>query len=234
MSADDKYFQFPLALLAYSGGWPEPLDAIFAYCVQKACEAAGGNVGFRRQQAQKKLAITVGDWGATERCYDKAESFLRYVPYTGSGDCLVRLKAVFYWESRKGVGLDERELKVLCAIYSAIGEHPMRRITLDEIQRRAAGCVSRALYEKWQGRGTVYTSKQIRSTVNDLHVRSLFARATYGCRLTYYSHRLDPAGLGSAIFAKHTKSVAAARTRSTEDAALTERINRMRGQLKGN
>ena len=38
-----------------------------------------------------------------------------------------------------------------------------------EIQRRAAGCVSKVQFDTWPSRGTVYTPKQIRRTLDELY-----------------------------------------------------------------
>ena len=89
--------------------------------------------------------------------------------------------------------------------------------------------MSKALFEKWQGRGTVYTDKQIRTTVDELHGRGLFARATYGRRLTYFSNKLVAEKLREAIFAKHTKVAQVANEQSQADTAMTANIRQVLG-----
>jgi hypothetical protein len=233
MSKDDKYFQFPLAALAINGPWRHVSEGIISYCIYDAflAEEEGDNA-VRRDAATSKLGVTVGNWDASEERHCSITEFLSRVPYTGNGDAVVRIAKGQLFDTRDGNGLDEREFKTLCAVYSAIGAKEMRRITIDEIQRRAAGCVSKALFESWKHRGTVYTTKQLRSTLDELHLRGCFARATYARRLTYFSIRKPAADLRTAIIEKHTKRAGKLNAEHAADAAMTSKVTALTS--KGN
>jgi hypothetical protein len=214
-----------------TGSWYSVSNCIAGYCLYVAFEAEEeGDRAGREKAAASKLGTRVGSWEREQELHEHARAFLSRVPYTGAGDAIIRINIDQFFDSRNGDGLNEREFKTLCAVYSAIGGKDMRRITVAEIQRRAAGCVSKALFESWKHRGTVYTPKQLRSTLDELHLRGCFARATYARRLTYYSIRKPAADLRTAIVEKHTKRAGKLNAEHAADAAMTAKVEALNSE----
>jgi hypothetical protein len=224
MSKDESYFQFPLALLAMTGTWADVVGCITSYSIESHCERLDGAKSKRRTKTTKTLGVKVWNWLNTQQSHRTAQRFLSAVPYSGTGDATVRIKTTLAFESRDGEGLDEREFKCLCAVYSALGRKEMRRITVDEVQRRAAGCVSKTLFDTWSDRGTVYSAKCIRTTLDELNARGFFARATYGRRLTYYTNRQDVEKLRSSIVEYHTKRIVRLNPDRLKDDAMAAQV----------
>ncbi|HZQ45919.1 MAG TPA: hypothetical protein VFC07_02810 [Verrucomicrobiae bacterium] len=153
-------------------------------------------------------------------------------------DPLVRLKSTLVFEARDGNGVTPRELAVLAAIFSVVGKKqgPVL-ITQNRIRRRALGYKTQAVLDaELSGRkdGTKpLTDWQLRSTLERLHIRKFFARVTYGCRQTYYSHRMKDDQLRSMVTERKTFPFASKLLARINDKTMTDAIRNQRAIAAG-
>lgn len=150
----------------------------------------------------------------------------------------VRLKSQLVFEARDGKGITPGELGVLAGIYSVIGNK--RRpvlITQRRIGWRAMGYKSEAVYMAELARRTdgakPLTNWQLRSTIDRLHTRKFYCRTTYGCRLTYYNHRMNEREFSEALISMKTRKFTSNRLRQCRDEELTNAIRNQRAALMG-
>lgn len=101
----------------------------------------------------------------------------------------VRIRSRSLFRIRDKKSMSEREFRVLCAVYSKIGNArgPVR-MKLDEVRIRASGFKSQKNYEEAGQPVELLTSKRIRKTLDDLWVLGFFSRFSTG-NATYYQHR---------------------------------------------
>ena len=153
-------------------------------------------------------------------------------------DTLVRLKSSLVLEAHAGKGITLSEVSVLAAIYSVIGrkQGPVR-ITQNRISWRALGYKTQAVMSaelpKRKDGAEPLTDWQIRSLLDRLQARRFFARATYGRRLSYYSHRMTENQLRKAVIEMKTHRFASQRLRRLDDHAMTDAIRNQRASLAG-
>lgn len=259
------YFQVPLSAFAYGSNDKERLDAIISFGLleagakwwQRATDdqrqerlAAWSKtvpVGdFKRNDIRHLHAVrgaeitgvTVGSVRSTINKHDALSSFCRLFAARQGADPLVRLKTRFVFEARDGTGISPRELSVLAAIYSVIGnkQGPVL-ITQGRIRFRALGYKSVAAMNQElplrQDAARPLTDWQLRSVLEKLTSRKFFVRSTYGCRLTYYSHRMTQSGLRKEIFERKTFMFANKFIRRNDDRAMTDAINNQRAIMAG-
>ena len=261
-----KYFQVPLCAFAYGTTDKERLDAIISFGLVQAGEKwwrraqedqrkeqlrkwaiAKPALDFNRNLPPHLHAVRGGEItnviigstiGALAR-HDALHEFCKVFTASHGANPFVRLKSCFVFEARDGTGVSARELSVLAAIYSVIGnkQGPVL-ITQAQIRRRALGYKSAAVMEaelpNRKDSGRPLTEWELRSLVDKLTVRKFFVRSTYGCRLTYYSHRMTQDGLGKAIIERKTFAFANKFLRREDDQAMTKAIQNQRSTLAGN
>ena len=180
--------------------------------------------------------------GSINRMLDRHAEFGEYLAAyerRNKEDALVRIKRDLLFEVLQGTGMKYREFAVLCAIHSVIGDKgkPVR-ITLETIQRRAFGYKSPAALKSDISGGffintpeaNMLTIKQIRTTLDELHRRSCFARLTYGNRQTYYSTRMSEDELKKRIVAMKTRtfSFKAESARKNQDLTAEVKAERLK------
>lgn len=221
---DKHYLQFPLAALSMKLPYGELVQHIFSYSVVELVgkKASDSNKAERVaseffsafasvSKKPEDLKKVVGGTLFSARAFDLDSIKKEHAAVTehaerfnsGANGPLVRINAKNYKRILKHKSLNEREFRVLCAIYSALGSQKMRRITKEELQQRALGYPSpkRDLQkEHWM------TDHELRKTRNALYKLRFFSMLTYGRRQTYYSNRLTEQDLHSQIFRSKTES----------------------------
>lgn len=187
MSSEGRFIQFPLVLLAVKP-WDHALRLMFGYSVVNYMEEKGADI----EAAREAIGFTSGELGEYNTRHAEVVNLVESIPRCAAVRACVRLKTTIFFDHRDRGSPTEREFKILAAIYSGIGDNPMRALTVAQIQRRAAGCASADLFNRWGcAQGTIFSPKQVRTTVDSLFDSGFFARATYRLRITYYSHRAD-------------------------------------------
>jgi hypothetical protein len=225
MSADDKYFTFPLYALAQTD--------LFRTCEHVSFLGLGHicqNIEAPRsiKKAAKSLNVVLNSKAIKYTLWIKQAQELPNMLAAKFGvSPLVRLRTDIVLNTRNKTGnyaLREREFRVLCALYSYIGDKPFCQVALSKIQERAAGCKTRAMLNALpEGqRGPVYTPKMIRTAIDRLHGegQGYFARVTYRNHKTYYSHRKTEAELIELVAQK----AAARKARQSASDSLEKRI----------
>ena len=153
-------------------------------------------------------------------------------------DPLVRLKSELVLEARDGTGIRPDELAVLASIFSVVGDKPGPvLITQKTIRRRALGYKTQAVFvAEFAGRADgakPLTPSRLRTLLDRLYTRKFFARTTYGCRLTYYSHRMSNSQLRKAVYDRKTYPFTSKRLAQIDDEAMTNAIRNERAAAAG-
>jgi hypothetical protein len=259
------YFQVPLSAFAYGSNDKERLNAIISFGLVEAGEkwwrratedkrqerlAAWGAVkpvaDFNHSQTRHLYAvrgaeITKVTIGSARGClaeHDALNSFCQPFVASHGADPMVRLKTGFVFEARDGKGVSARELSVLAAIYSIIGnkQGPVL-ITQARIRCRALGYKSVGVmqieFPKRKDAACPLTDWQLRSLLEKLTARKFYARSTYGCRQTYYSHRMPLGALRKAIIERKTFMFANKLINRQDDQAMTDAIQNQRAGMAG-
>lgn len=237
MSEDPKggFFQFPLCLLATAGAFTELLSLAFGY---GACHMLDKSAGreWRKTKASREKAL--GDarsavkfsGGDPERLLAAAnDAEHRYSQWLSSGrkTAWVRLRTDIYFSIRDKKSLSERELRILCAVYSAIGDKAAVVVGWRRIQWRAAGWLS--LPVDGQPCGPLYPRHQIDRTCAKLKRRGLLFSVTYNRGERYWSHRLNNQQIWDFVKARKMHSIQALKNKSMDymqSAALVEERTR--------
>ena len=124
----------------------------------------------------------------------------------------MRVSTSLLWEAHGNTGLTYRELSILCAINSIIGDRHSapRRITEPSIRVRAAGYKSwtvtnRELARDESRKAQLLTPDQVRYTLERLHERKFFARARVGARTVKYMVGVSDADLRELLLQTETR-----------------------------
>lgn len=122
---------------------------------------------------------------------------------------MVRIRADFWWKTfgnnKGGPTISFREFCIICAVYALVGDKPYVKASLDRIRRLAAGIPDRAAFEhalehpEESSYSLMLSTRQVRSTLDDLELNRFFAKFTYNRGECFYSHRLDRAELAAAV-----------------------------------
>jgi len=204
----NPYFQFPLCALAFGQTEHERLNVIISYSVVQAgsrlfqklsleqqCqflsrkEKAGQfPIGFDREYITQCAALYAADvmhihynnFKAVWEGYQQMEEYVLHFETRYGRDALVRIKADWAFAARNSRGLTYREFSVLCAIYSAIGNKKLARITRERIRRGALGyrnaAIMRAELPNRADKAQLLTERRLRDTIARLHQNKFFAR----------------------------------------------------------
>lgn len=258
----DSYFQFPLCALAFGKSADERLNAIIDHSVlhagAKLWRKLTEEERWRESEKWKARPTrpTGINWNSTTHLAalcgadligityhgmsslgERHQTFLNFLAGFESRnrrDALVRLKKAWLFDTRDHHGLTYRELSVLCAIYSAIGDKEMAIITRERIRRCALGYRSAAIMQAELAQRTdgarPLTERELRDTITRLHRNKFFARCTVARRITYYSIRLDSEALRKKILERRTYPGFFHAAQAAQDAALTAAIKRGRGE----
>lgn len=251
MGREDKYFQFPLCALAQAGEEPEIMQSLVHYGLLEAGRKAWESLDEEETQAEcalLEMPYPVPDpclmWAMKGEhiCQTRVADLLRaasdHERLTAHRDAwvkrhgpepLVRVAAALCLDvCTHRQRLSFREFRVLCAIYSALGQHTYRAINARTIRVRALGCKNEAVAAATRAlrRTVALTEKQLRGTITRLHETGWFARVTphrHG-RVTYYSHRMGEMELAERIISRRTFAAGHAARRQATTAEITRRI----------
>ena len=224
----EKYIQAPLCLLAYPGnGVNDIIDGMLTIGMQRIRSHLSDRPedelllpeknnlpnDFDLNKCSHRLLCAAAEMSGiklisvvnNEKDIRKYQAFVDDFESEFETDALVRHKTNVCFDVRYNGALNPREFAILSAIYSCLGQNDYRRITSDEIQRRATGCRSKEIFDTFEERPEPYSMKQVRKTVEDLFLKDFFGRFTYRNRETYYSHKLSEDELREKVFEMRTK-----------------------------
>lgn len=239
MARDDAYFQFPLCLLSMPGDWQAVMNSI----IEHSIISYGFKVGIIESanlrmtplsegkailgKLHEKLDFSGGEFETIVTNYELAGKHLvrfRSATPANESKALVRLRTDICWDARNG-HLSRRLFCILAAVYSALGDLPMKKITRQEIQRRAAGIVSKVAFADPEvPRGELYTDKMIRLALDELEERNFFVSSVFNRRQRYFSNRLKIEQLREEIVKSKCRTHASRIARQQQDAEMTRRI----------
>jgi len=260
------YFQVPLCAFAFGKSDKERLNAIISYGLVEAGTTRWSKLTEDQRDALARtwtkgtrpaddfrlgsprhvfvacsaevIGVRLGSVARVLGEHDELLAFRNSFESRHGRDPSVRLKAGLVWEARDGTGITPRELAVLAAIYSVIGnkQRPVL-ITQERIRRRALGYKTATVRDlelpSRKDGAQPLTDWRLRSLLDHLQIRKLFVRATYGRRLTYYSHRMTEAALRKALVEMKTYGYTRRLLRRLDDEALTSAIRNQRAATEG-
>jgi len=100
---------------------------------------------------------------------------------------------------------DHCEFCVLCAVYALVGDTPYVKASLDRIRRLAAGIPDRTAFEhaikhaEESSHSLLLSTRQARTTLDDLELDRFFAKFTYNRSECFFSHRLNRSELADMV-----------------------------------
>jgi hypothetical protein len=175
--ATEKYFQFPMCVLAYGADFQARLNHIIGFCCVNVGKIIGGSLSSELRLCKAEEVSQMGDdvieyneenkfhiaalLGAAQinvkiKCINAIENDFKSIFRHKSKfeechgrDVEVRVAAHIMWDIINKSGISYREFSVLCAIYSCIGNKKTPvRITREHIQCRQLGYKSIAIMKK--------------------------------------------------------------------------------------
>ncbi len=209
----EPFLQFPLGALAVkSTDWKDSLQHILSFCLVRVGDGIEDvdNESAKIERAASVLHVKLN--GSLGRIRDQARA-VRMLGYGYGTDAEVRIAHRIFWACHNDGAPTWNEFRVLCGIYSAIGNKPFARCSIDSLRMRSAGCRKAALYSP-KTHLPLLGEKEVRLCVDRLWLGGFFARFTYRRRLTFYSHRLTADALRQQVVALCVQSqekIAAAR-----------------------
>jgi len=184
----EPVFQFPLALLAVESECKSALQRIVDFCLVNVAVnlAEDDPVGLEHlERARKLLNVSVP---APEHSLREGKK-LRAQYLGGTPDAWVRVKAGWLWGCHNDDAPSWPEFRVLCGVYSVIGEKPFARVSAESLRFRSAGARSKAVWDLAKHH-PLLGEKEVRLVVDRLELRGFFARFCYRRRITFYSNKL--------------------------------------------
>lgn len=222
MAKDDPYFQFPICLIALPvTPWEDRMATIISYSILEfgvaneiLTRVSGQPYAGGREKTEKamealraRLKFSGGSFDAMTERWAVAEKHLAGYRSAFPGSVgLVRLRNDLCFDAKDADGIDERQFRILAAIYSAIGNCAVKQVSVQQIIHRSAGCVSRAVFDSWAGKALPFTRKQVRASVDELEARGLFKTCVFNRRQKYFTHSLAEAELRAQVVALKSKA----------------------------
>lgn len=224
MSSDDPYFQFPISAIRLGKSIAdvttderfEHVDRIIDYAIQtyadKAYEYDRGEVEkvANRYAEEQEFSLKTIPYWMQRVLYAASKLGVTYVrPPHGThlqqtklaidarkgGRRMVRIRQDILFDVRESDGWTWREFAVLCGIIAGVGDRPKHQLSFEFIQTLAYGCSNEAELSQHIDAELLLTRRQVRSTIENLDRRKIYARASPDGRRMYYSHRMDAAEL---------------------------------------
>lgn len=111
----------------------------------------------------------------------------------------VRIKADFWWKTfNPGMyahPISYREFAVLCAVYAGIGNKTYAKLSVQQIRRYSAGIPGYTDFlqaeQVPQSKTTIFSTRQIRSTLDALEANHFFAKFSYNRGECFFSNKMD-------------------------------------------
>ena len=192
-----KFFQFPLCLLAEQRAFTDLLNRCFQSGVahylakqEPGWAASKQSRAAAYAKAQPVIGFKGGDPESANQVHKSVSDFEREWKSTGRKTCWIRLRTDIHFDVRDNQVLSERDWRVLCAVFSAIGDKPMVRIGWKGVQSRAAGWLTPPSANA-RPCGPTYPRGQIERSLSKLIERGFVFAATYKHGERFWSHRLD-------------------------------------------
>lgn len=196
-SGHGKFFQFPLCLLAEKRGFTDLLNRCFQFGVahylakeEPGCAASKQSRDAAYARARPLIGFNGGDPGRAIEVHKSVSDFEREWKSAGRKTCWVRLRTDIHFDVRDNEVLSERDWRILCAVFSAIGDKRMVRIGWKGIQSRAAGWLTQPPANA-KPCGPTYPRGQIERSLSKLIDRGFVFAATYKHGERFWSHRLN-------------------------------------------
>jgi hypothetical protein len=221
----EKFFWFPLALLAY----PQSPNAIVEWCFCEVAEWKRKNM----KRAAKALSVKCNSNNFDRVLADAkaAKAFLNTCSDASRAN-KVRVKSKFFWACKNGK-LSIRHFRVLCALLSKIGKKRYAKCGWREIQARAAGrCGKTDMEANPPPTELLLTRQQIRWTIQQLEAWGFFARFPFSRQggssagEVWFSFSMSPATLVKMVCEKKDRAKLTAKLSAirAEQAAIVTKI----------
>ena len=246
----EKYIQAPLCLLAYPGSMYDIINGMLYIGIHRTRLFLSENPEHQDELPDNEhlpkdhdntnrehqllcaaacmSGLILSSMEGSEKKIREYQEFIDDFEVEFGNDALVRHKKDLCIDVRDRGALNPREFAILSAIYSCLGQNDYRRITSDEIQRRAAGCRSKEIFDTFEEGPKPYTMKQVRKTVEDLFLNGFFGRFTYRNRETYYSHKLSEDELREKVFEMRTNRMRKKKSIKAKDAAINKKLMKLK------
>jgi hypothetical protein len=148
-------------------------------------------------------------------------------------DPLVRMRTDFLFEARNHRGMTAQEFSVLAGLYSVIGDKQVPVLIAQQtIRHRAMGYKTEKIFDNElvsrADQAMPLSDWILRSTIDRLQERNLFARVVYGRRLSYYSNRMEKQQLQRMVFERKTHHSAFEIRRRLSNEEITKAIRNAR------
>ena len=253
MAKEDSYFQFPIHALHFG----KPLDDVThdekCDALQRIVRHSVWTVGTKLMQtaeyayetAEREAQTQGYEWfqvddenhvtrvlgakslkvklGGPDRWHPKV-----MVKPKDFGSRLVRLRCDLLWDYHNNSAAAFRDLAVLSAIYSGIGQKQYAKLSYEQIRCMAMGYNGIAEYEaetRTKKKDNRLTVRQTQYTAHRLHDRGFFVRVCPNKRHIYYSHKLTASELAKAVVKKVATYKAKRVAVAAIDKAVSDQIN---------
>ena len=220
MSAEGRYFQFPLCALAYGKETNDYLQAICSYGVVHLAKSLPPVVDADRANglvngpkplppgtdsaddfhlniliAAEMLSVNPGSMTRMIERYREVNKIQSQISSGNDRGCIwVRIRTDLLWDCHDKKGITDRQFSALCAVYSVIGDNRYRQVTREQIKYRMLGYRDEEEMKRHRagkkGFREPITEYQIRATLDELDDRSLFVRVQVSRRAVVFSNRM--------------------------------------------
>lgn len=212
---DDVYFAFPLSILAYPPARkPRGLDLAIYDAVSRLAKATYSDVDFDDERVVAYAeehdisdaeeypgfvvaasTLNVDMHGGLSSRLLKLENFQEWHERQGRSKQIVRIRSDLFWEAYQD-RMPQRRFAVLCGLYARIGAKNYAKVSVEDLQRLAAGLASRDELKRHRARriadridaAEILSPDKIRYTVTRLVADSLVTRYTFNRGETFYAH----------------------------------------------
>jgi hypothetical protein len=218
MSEQGKYFQFPLALLAYGSSKSERLSAIVDLCcvnagkkqmqtfdesctmaMAEALQNPPAGLDLEKEDhlilalGMKILNVANGNAKMMITAAAAAEKFLRDHDGRFGASPFVRVGSSLFWETFKET-MDYRMFSTVCAVNAILGQKSYCRLTRDRIINAQLGyksaAVATAMLPKRKDGLVPLTHSQCRTVLDKIENKKLIVRCQVSPRKTMFSTRM--------------------------------------------
>lgn len=227
-----NFFQFPLCLLAEPRNFTELLNRCFEFGVahyldkqEPGWAASKESREAAHARARPVIGFTGGAPARAIEVHKSVSDFEREWKSAGRKTCWVRLRTDILFDVRNNEVLSERDWRVLCAVFSAIGDKPMVRIGWKGIQSRAAGWLTPPPANA-RPCGLLYPRGQIERSLSKLLERGFVVVATYKRGERFWSHRLNQKELWEEVKLRKLRKYSAGTVRRKIDELYSIDIQR--------
>jgi hypothetical protein len=232
-----NFFQFPLCLLAQNLPFAELLDLSIRFGIGHYLDKTNSNWRATQRSreagmasARSVVSFTNGSSSAIISGHAEVARLESEWRAAGRKTSWVRLRSNFFFDMRNECSFSERDWRVLCGLYSAIGDQPMVKIGWEGIQRRAAGWLTRPP-PGGKPCGPMYPRGQVEGSLAKLVKRTLVFVATYKRGERFWSHRLNQDEIWTKIGERKSRTAHKVHERTALDALRSAELQQKLSQL---